>query len=156
VVGVRLDFAPSAVDGCSIPTVAVPLRALARGFARIGTGLGLPEGFGEAARVLRRAVAAQPVMVAGEGMFDTLIATYLGEAVFLKGGAEGVCCGAVPGLGVGFAIKCDDGARRGAEAAASSLLRGLLGPHPALDHFATSVLRNWNGIEVGEVRGVLG
>ena len=29
------------IDGCSVPTWAVPLSALARGFARLGTGEGL-------------------------------------------------------------------------------------------------------------------
>ncbi|MET0883139.1 MAG: asparaginase, partial [Acidimicrobiales bacterium] len=33
-----------AVDGCSVPTWALPLGALARGFARFGTGEGLPSG----------------------------------------------------------------------------------------------------------------
>src|SRR5215210_3792931 len=37
------------IDGCSIPTYAVPLTALAFGFARFGTGVGLSPGCARAA-----------------------------------------------------------------------------------------------------------
>ena len=39
-----------------------------------------------------------------------------GARVFVKTGAEGVYCGALPEQGLGLAVKCDDGAgarRRG-------------------------------------------
>ena len=35
--------------------------------------------------------------------------------LFVKVGAEGVFCAAVPELGLGIALKCDDGAGRAAE-----------------------------------------
>ena len=43
--GVRLDRDGMGIDGCSVPTWSLPLGALARGFARLGTG----EGFGAGA-----------------------------------------------------------------------------------------------------------
>ena len=152
VTGERLDAQGPAVDGCSIPAYRIRLASLAAGFARFGAGLGLPAGFAQAAARLRRAVAANPVMVAGAGRFDTVVAEALGEAAFVKVGAEGVYCGAMPALGLGFALKCDDGASRAAEAAAAALLRRFLGAGPVLDELAAPTLVNWRGSEVGAVR----
>ncbi len=39
--GVRLERDGMGVDGCSVPTWSLPLGALARGFARLGSGEGL-------------------------------------------------------------------------------------------------------------------
>ena len=156
VTGAKLDREVPAIDGCSIPAYRITLHALAAGFARFGTGTGLPDGFAEAARTLRRAAAAYPAMLAGAERFDTVVAQALGEAAFVKVGAEGVYCGALPALGLGFALKCDDGATRAAEAATAALLLGLLGAKPVLARLAQPVLTNWRGVEVGSVRGYLG
>jgi L-asparaginase II len=115
----------------------------------------MPAGFAEAAAVLRHAVAAHPAMLAGAGRFDTVLTEALGEAAFVKLGAEGVYCGALPGLGLGFALKCDDGAVRAAEAATACLLARLLGPSEVLARLSAPVLRNWRGTAVGQVRGCL-
>jgi len=141
-----------ATDGCSIPTYRIPLTALATGFARFGAGTGLPEGFAAAAQRLRDSVAENPAMLSGEGRFDTLVTAAFGTAVFVKLGAEGVYCGALPALGLGFALKCDDGSPRAAEAATAAILRHFLGPHEVLENLAAPKLINWNGIEVGRIR----
>ena len=155
VTGTAVDSAAAGIDGCSIPTFAIPLEALATGFARFGTGRHLPAEFAAAAPLLMAAVSAHPVMVAGEGKFDTVVTAAFGGRILVKSGAEGVCCGAIPELGLGFAVKADDGAMRGAEAATASLLRRLLGPSDVLDALASPVLTNWNGIEVGAIAGRL-
>jgi L-asparaginase II len=156
VTGAAMTAANRATDGCSIPTYEVPLHAVALGFARFGTGTCMPEGFAAAAARLRQAVAARPDMVAGPGRIDTEVMTALGEAAFIKAGAEGVHAGALPGLGLGFAVKADDGAGRAADAATAALLRRLLPPHAVLEQWAEQALVNWNGIEVGRVVGVAG
>jgi L-asparaginase II len=159
VTGARADPAWTGIDGCSIPTFAIPLRALALGFARIGTGTGMGAEDAAALGRLRRAVAAHPVLLAGEARFDTEATAALGEAVFVKGGAEGVHCAAVPALGIGIAVKAWDGAGRAAEAALAALLQEML-PEPGeegarvLAHRARLPLRNWNGLAVGELRGL--
>jgi len=154
--GARVDPALSGTDGCSIPAHAFPLVALARGFARFGTGAGLGEARGRAAARLRAAVAAAPFMVAGTKRFDTEAMALLGPRAFVKMGAEGVHCGAFPDLGLGYAVKVDDGAVRAAEAVAAALLRRFLAPEgeeaEAVARLERRVLTNWNGIEVGEVR----
>ncbi len=155
VTGADLAAQTPGVDGCSIPTFRIPLLALAAGFARFGTGDHLPAGFSEAARRLREAVAANPGMISGPGRFDTVVTEALGTAAFVKVGAEGVYCGALPALGLGFALKCDDGAARAAEVATAALLRQFLGADPVLDRLAAPTLTNWNGIEVGSIRAKL-
>ncbi|MEP6505739.1 MAG: asparaginase, partial [Betaproteobacteria bacterium] len=85
--GTRLANAPRGTDGCSIPTFAIPLRALALAFARFGTGIGLAPDHSRAAARLRRAVAAAPFMVAGSERLDTALMQHFGERVFCKVGA---------------------------------------------------------------------
>jgi L-asparaginase II len=144
-----------ATDGCSVPTWAVPLVALARGFARFGTGLGLTPGRAKAAARLRKACAAHPWHVAGTGRFCTEVMQRLGARVFVKTGAEGVYCAALPEQGLGIAVKCDDGAGRAAEVTMAALLARFLprdADRAALEPFVRPTLRNWNGIAVGSIR----
>src|SRR5437868_6320332 len=58
--GVGLSEDRCGIDGCAIPTYAVPLGALAHAFARFGTGRGLAPERQKAAARLRTAMAAQP------------------------------------------------------------------------------------------------
>ncbi len=96
-------------------------------------------------------------MVGGTGRFDTLVMQHFGERVFCKVGAEGVHCAALPELGLGVAIKMDDGnTSRACEVALAAVLERLLKPtgdDAALLHgFSDAPLVNWNGIEVGRLR----
>jgi L-asparaginase II len=144
------------IDGCSIPTYAVPLRNLALAFARFGTGHGFGPERARAAQRLREAVAQAPFMVAGTGRFDTVLMEAMRERAFVKVGAEGVYCAALPELGYGVALKIEDGAGRAAEVAMAAIIERLmrLDGHQALtvDALARPTLRNWNGIEVGAYR----
>ena len=150
------DPALRAVDGCAIPTYAIPLKALAHGFARFGAGDRLPPARAAAARRIREAVAAHPDMVAGTGRFDTVAMRALGLRAFVKTGAEGVYCAALPELGLGVAIKCEDGARRAAETAMAALVARFLPlgeeEQAALAPYCEQPLHNWNGAPVGAIR----
>ena len=153
VTGATLGDDVCGTDGCSIPTYAIPLRALALGFARLATGTGLAPRRAAAARRIFAAVAAHPEMVAGDGRFDTDAMRLFGSRVFVKTGAEGVYCAALPELGLGLAVKADDGATRAAQVMIAALIERLLPLGEAerqrfAPHVAPS-LRNWNGIEVG-------
>ena len=150
--GIALTETNRGTDGCSIPTYRIPLAAIATGFARFGTGEQLPGGFSQAAARLRQAAAENPLMLGGPGRIDTEVTQALGDAVFLKTGAEGVHAGAIPALGLGFAIKADDGGNRASDAFAAALIRHYLPGHDILDRWATSTLTNWNGMDVGQVR----
>ncbi len=154
--GWDLANTPVGIDGCSIPTYAIPLRHLALAFARVGTGVGLDADRARAARRLRAAVAAEPWRVAGTDRFDTDVMQRFGERVFCKVGAEGVHCAALPGLGVGVAVKVDDGNN---SRACEVVLAAVLGRLLALDDADASwlaaradvTLRNWRGRVVGRL-----
>ena len=155
--GFDLETAPQGVDGCSIPTYAIPLRHLAQAFARVGTGIGLSPAHAQAATRLRRAVASAPFMVAGTGRFDTRVMERLGERVFCKVGAEGVFCAALPDRGLGVAIKIDDGNNaRACEVVMAAVIEAFVALDAAEAGFMRSLselpMSNWNGIEVGRLR----
>src|SRR5262249_29721446 len=141
------------VDGCSVPTWALPLTDLARAFARFGTGRGMEPTQAAAAQRLRAACAAKPWFVAGTGRFCTDIMGPFGARVFVKTGAEGVFCGALPELGYGIAVKCDDGQGRAGEVAMAAAIERLLRLDERdrifLERFVRPVLRNWKGTVVG-------
>ncbi|HZC57713.1 MAG TPA: asparaginase [Xanthobacteraceae bacterium] len=145
-----------AIDGCSVPTWAIPLENLARGFAKFANGQGLAPARAATAARLRDACARKPWHIAGTGRFCTEIMQIFGARVFVKTGAEGVYCGALPEQGLGIAVKCDDGAGRAAQAIVAAIIARFLPiddtERAALAPFVQPVLRNWNGLEVGAVR----
>lgn len=154
--GTRLSEAASGTDGCGIPTFAIPLRNLATAFARFGTGEGFAPERAAAAKRLREAVWSAPFQVGGSGRFDTEAMQLGARRVFVKMGAEGVHLASIPELGLGIAIKIDDGASRAAEVAMAAVIRRLLaaeGDFAAwLDARAHCRLTNWMGVEVGAIR----
>ena len=81
---------------------------------------------------------------------DTVLMQRLPGRVLVKAGAEAAYAGALPGHGLGFALKIDDGAKRAAEATVVQLIACFypqasdLGPSPTLT--------NWRGLEVGQMR----
>ena len=155
--GYDLAHTAMGTDGCSIPTFAIPLRHIAHAFARVATGVGLSDGHARAAKRLRAAVAAAPYFVAGTGRFDTRLMERLGARVFCKVGAEGVHCAALPELGLGVAVKMDDGNNsRACEVVLAALVERLLPLDDADAGFVRGLsdlqLKNWNGIEVGRLR----
>ena len=156
--GIGVSEDACGIDGCSIPTWAVPLAALAHAFARFGSGQGLAPERAKAAARLRAAIAAQPYFVAGTGRFCSEIMRLLGVRALVKTGAEGVYCAALPVEGLGIALKCDDGGTRAAEVTMAAAIARFL-PLPdeeraVLDRFVRPTLRNWNGVEVGGLRPV--
>ncbi len=148
---VDADAVPCGIDGCSVPTWAVPLGNLARGFARLASG-----GRAAGGRIVQ-AVRAHPFMVAGTDRFCTRLMQAVPRA-FVKTGAEGVFCGAVPHAGLGIAVKCDDGAGRASEAAMAAILASLPvwsdEERDALSSFARVELKNWAGLDVGSIEAV--
>ena len=146
------------IDGCSIPTWGLPIQALARGFARFAAGEELDEARAVAAARLRQAVAAAPHMVAGLGRYCTDLMALLGGRVFVKTGAEGVFCAAIPERGLGAALKVDDGAGRAAEVMMAHVVHGFCRMSAAearsFQRFLRPTLRNWRGTAVGEIRAV--
>ena len=159
VTGATLDARNRAVDGCAIPTYAMPLLALATGFARFGCGTRLGTTRAQAAMRLRAAAAADPFMIGGEARFDTRIMRLLGARVFSKAGAEGVLAAALPKQGLGIAVKCRDGASRAAEVAMATLIARYIEmsaeEERGFGELLNPSLANWNGQVIGEIRSRL-
>ncbi len=155
--GLDLGDAPRGTDGCSVPTWGIPLANLALAFARIGApDDSLPPERAAAATRIRKAVAAHPEMVAGTGRYCTVMMAAAGESIFVKTGAEGVFCAALPEYGLGVALKCDDGAARAAQMMLTAVLRriGVLDDALAatLDSLVTVSIETINGRVVGAIR----
>jgi L-asparaginase II len=153
-----LTAQPRGTDGCGIPTIAVPLGNLALAMARFGEPDDQPERRQAACARIARAIAAHPAMIAGTGRLDSAIAEALGTRCLAKTGAEGVYAAALPELGLGLALKIDDGATRAAQVALLRLLDrlGLLDGDASrrLADFARPAVTSRAGETVGEVRPV--
>jgi len=158
--GENLIQAPMGIDGCSIPTWAISLAALARAMARVADPRGLKVARQSAIRRLRNAVARNPFMTAGTGRVCTALIGRKSTELYVKGGAEGVFVAALYELGVGVALKIDDGAKRAAEVALTAILRYLEvlddQDWEALAEFAAPRILNRMGRSVGEIRTVTG
>ncbi|WFS01645.1 asparaginase [Rhizobium tumorigenes] len=157
--GATLGADVCGTDGCSIPTYAVPLRALAHGFAKMATGQGLAPLRAKASRRLIEACMAEPFYVAGSGRACTELMQIAPGKIFCKTGAEGVFCAAIPEQGIAIAVKCDDGTGRAAEAMIAATLARFFETdgeiHAGLTAMATKSMHNWNGIHVGDVRATI-
>jgi L-asparaginase II len=152
-------LAPDAggIDGCSIPTYAAPLRGFAMGFAKLVTGQRVGAGRAEAGRRLIEAAMAEPWYMAGTGRACVALMEAAPGRVFAKTGAEGVFCGAIPELGLGFALKIDDGTTRAAETAVAATIATLFRRNgdpvaEAYDRLAEKDIFNWEKTRVGAVR----
>ena len=154
--GADLDAATRGCDGCGIPTYAMPLRAVARGMARMVDTSGLGVGRGRAAAAILDAMAAEPFFVGGTGTFVTECMAAAGDAVRVKVGAEGVYAAALPRLGYGLALKIEGGALRAADVAVAALLRrlGCFGEEQEriLARFLQPLVHNVAGQPVGTMR----
>ncbi|WP_136658560.1 asparaginase [Nitratireductor sp. XY-223] len=143
-------------DGCSIPTYAIPLTALAGGFAKMASGKGLEPLRAKAATRLIDACMAEPFFVAGTKRTCTRLMKTLPGRIFAKTGAEGVFCAVLPQEGISIAVKCEDGTKRAVDATVAALIARYLDTdgetRAALMAQANRTLKNWNGIEVATIR----
>ena len=150
ITGLPLGADVRGIDGCSVPNWAMPLSVMARAFAQLVTGVGMSADRKAAVERILDACWQYPDMVAGKSRADTVVMRELPRQVFMKTGAEGVYCGAFPQLGLGFALKIEDGAKRAAAGAAMALVERLYPVARGL--MPVGAIKTWHGVEVGEVR----
>lgn len=145
------------VDGCSAPNFAASLGGIARAMARYATLGGGSGARDKAARALREAMIAYPELVSGRGRACAeLMQAAKGEAA-IKTGAEGFFVAILPGLGLGVALKIEDGATRASEVAMAAVLvrLGVLDrDDPVVARYLKRPILNWDGLHVGEERPV--
>lgn len=144
--GVAVGKIVLGVDGCSAPTFAVPLKAMARGLASFCETPGTP-------KRVRDAMMAAPQMVGRP------CSTIMGSApgrILAKVGAEGVYVCGFPGRDAGLALKVEDGGARAFLPVLHAVIRKLGFLEKAdlagLARAANPVLRNHAGLPVGEIR----
>ncbi len=100
-------------DGCGVVVYHLPLRAMARAYARLAVPSGLPEDIQQACSRIGRIMKENPGLLAGEGRFNTdLLADFPGESLLAKSGAEGIFCLGHEEEGFGLALKIADGNSR--------------------------------------------
>lgn len=143
-------------DGCSIPTYGVPLAGIASGFARLASRKGLGPERAAAAQKVMAAALAHPELLGTTGQFAVgamaAMAAVPGGAL-VKSGAEGVYIAAIPAVGLGVALKIDDGGQRGAETAMAGILSALFpDAAKALYLWANGPINTVRGERVGDIR----
>lgn len=147
------------IDGCSAPNFATTMAAFARGAAQFAAAAHAGADSGDArARAmarLTRAMAQNPLLVAGEGRACSELTQAMGGRVAIKTGAEAVYVGIIPDMQLGIAVKIEDGNTRASEAAMVALLvrLGVLdGANPAAQKRLPAAQINWRGLRTGELR----
>lgn len=150
--GLDLGDAPRGADGCGIPVIAIPLGNIALAMARFAEPHDQPEARQAACARIRAAITAEPFMIGGTQSYCTKVITATAGRALVKIGAEGVYCGAIPELGLGLAIKVDDGAARAAESILGRLLLHLRVIEAGQSDLLTHALHNRAGLQTGEVR----
>jgi L-asparaginase II len=143
----------TAIDGCGVPTYALPLHRLAHGFGRLAAAARRGE---EAPRRIVEAMVEWPEYVGGTDRLCTQLMRATDGRIFAKVGAEGVYCAGIPGAELGIALKVEDGATRASEPALLAVLRnlGLLSDEDmaTLARWAEPDIANTRGERVGAIR----
>ncbi len=157
-IGEPLSTKRCGLDGCSIPTWATSMKSIAFGFARAATGRGLQTDTAKASKRIISACTANPFLVGGTGEFDTDAMNVFEGALMSKGGAEGVRCGSIPHLKIGFALKCDDGNMLASEVMVAKLLQEIAQPNDEqiafLQKRQQKILKNWRKFDVATMQAV--
>lgn len=142
-----------AVDGCGVVAFALPLENMARAWSRLARAVRQQA---EIPSRIVHAMSTRPFLVGGTDRFDTVLMEETSGRVVAKIGAEGVHSVGVPELGIGIAVKVDDGAQRAQFPAVIRILQQfdvLPASLPArLEDFLRRPVRNTRGEVVGEIR----
>jgi L-asparaginase II len=140
------------VDGCAAPNFALPLAGFARAMAKLASPQALAPDRARAAKRVVGAMTAHPELVSGTGRACAILMRAAQGRAALKTGAEGFYAGIVPSMGLGIAVKIDDGAARGAETVIACVLErlGLLSDDSAGHAIVRGPVTNTRGDVVGE------
>ncbi len=142
-------------DGCSLPNFALPLKNMAKAYARIVTRTSDSALRREAFETIIRAMSQYPVMVSGRGRCDLAVTEASKGDVILKVGGEAVEVIGVLSKGLGIAIKISDGNMRGLYPVIVETLRQLGvfddSQVKALAEYSRPQLYNFRDLHVGEI-----
>ena len=123
--GTSIPNSNISTDGCGAPTFAGPLGNWARAYALLADTKYLPDAIAKACSGLVSSVAKKPFYIAGSSRLCSVLNNEFKGDVFGKSGAEGCYGCSLKNLGLGLALKCRDGSKRGAEVALGYILKKL-------------------------------
>ena len=157
--GVEANKIKIGVDGCAAPNFALPVSAMAQGFANL---VSPPEDMDpklrDAAARIVSAMVKFPELIGGTERLDTMLMQAAPDKIISKVGADGVwLCAVLPcekwPKGLGIALKIEDGDdRRARPVVAVEVLRqlGIL-EADSLPEVSPMAIKNRRGDVVGEV-----
>jgi L-asparaginase II len=145
--GVSADALHWGIDGCTAAAVASPLASIATAWARLGATED------PALRVIREAMLAHPYLVAGQGRLDTVLMEAWPGRVLAKVGAEGVFTAALPTLGLGVALKVEDGDNGAAAVALVAVLEQVTRRLDPGGDWPSDALARWRVPAIRDTRG---
>ncbi len=134
------------VDGCTAAAVALPLRGMATGYARLGAD---PD---PALVIVRDAMMQEPYMVAGADRLDTALMQAWPNRVAVKIGAGGVYSAALPTLGLGMALKVGDGDMKAAGLALVAMLQDITAHVDPQGDWSVAGLERWSAPPIRNTR----
>jgi L-asparaginase II len=148
------------IDGCVVPNFAMPLSAMARGFANLISPDALDEKTRQACERIVTAFTTFPELIGGSDRLDTMLMQAAPGKLISKVGADGVwLCGVLPSdqhpTGLSVALKIEDGDDRRARPVVAVAVLKKLGiiSADALPELSPMPLKNRRGDLVGEVTG---
>jgi L-asparaginase II len=124
---VDLHAAPWGIDGCAIPTSAIPLRVAAEGARRWATPHDehVPARYRALLDRVRVAAIKNPRLISGAGFLDTDLIRGGEGLVVAKQGAEGLCLVGLPGYGIAVRTEDGDAAARSGRVATVAVLAAI-------------------------------
>lgn len=125
------------VDGCTAAAVALSLRGMAVAYARLGVA------DQPAMRTVREAMIGEPYLLAGADRLDTVLMQAWPGRVIAKIGAEGVYSATLPELGLGIALKVEDGDQKSAGLALVAVLDAITARFGADRFWPGEALESW-------------
>jgi L-asparaginase II len=113
------------VEGCGVPTHALPLRNMAIGFSKLRSFRAKDQRTSQSLQVVADSMWRYPEMVSGRGRLDYDLAVASKGNILAKAGAEALHCAVTLDAGYGVAVKILDGSRRALAPAAIEAYRKL-------------------------------
>jgi len=153
--GTNLQDNPMGVDGCGFPAPTMPLFNLGLAVARFANPSALANDRAQAIQRIQQAIIREPLYAAGHGTVVSEVNQATHGAVLAKSGAEGILTAALPGSGLGIALKISDGNARARSAALLAILDHLGALSEAekeqLKAHIVPPIENSRGLVVGEI-----
>lgn len=144
------------IDGCSAPNYFLPLKNIARAFARFLSGHGLSDSRAAAAQKIITAIQKHPYLIGGQDRFCTELAQSSKGRVIGKIGAMGNYIVLAPQDNMVIYAKIETGSRESVETLIATMLKrfGLWDSsmQDSLHKYKDPVIKNCLEVEIGDRR----